>query len=403
VSNAPATLQGRLALALVALLFSLLAVELGVRLLRPQSLGQVVPPPLLRGQLTRPGVHPLRSEEYAHQVHVNQRGFVDREWGEKLPGSSRVVLIGDSFVQAAQVPLEDGLGRVLEEELQGRDRPVEVLSMGVPGAGTATALGLLERYALPREPDLAVLGFLLANDVLNNHPLLDSKTDKPYFTLRDGQLVPTDAQDAALRPLAGPLWARSHAWRWCARTLAARRLARLKLERGGGMPLDLRVHDPQAGPLWEEAWSVTEALLQAMSSRCREAGVPFAILLIPDQIRATRQGLARASQSWPALEGWDLERAAARAGTLAEAAAPTLDLAPALRLADDQGAASLYYPRDGHWTARGHRVAAQASAEFLAALLADHPAQGQREEPEAGDQGDEADQVPAQLEPGPPG
>ena len=52
---------------------------------------------------------------------------------------------------------------------------------GVAGAGTATALGVLQTHALPRRPRLVLLGLLVGNDVLNNSPALDSKGDKPFY------------------------------------------------------------------------------------------------------------------------------------------------------------------------------------------------------------------------------
>lgn len=321
---------------------ALLGVELGVRVLAPQAVS-ADPPPLLRGMLTDPGDHRVRTDEVDVTVHVNARGFVDREWGAKT--GKRVVLIGDSFVQAAQVAPGEGVGAVLDEVLDG----VEVLSMGVPGAGTATELGVLERYALPMEPDLVVLGFLVANDVLNNHPLLEGKDDKPFYALQGGELVPVDAVTLS----AGPLWRVSHAWRWIARTGAVRRAAARKLALGQGMPIDLRVHDPAAGPVWEEAWAVTDALVARMASETK-----LVVVLFPDRVQATGRS------DWPAAEGWDFARAQDRALAMAKAHAPVLDLLPTFR-----GHGEDFLAKDGHWTASGHRRAAEAMASFVREAL----------------------------------
>ncbi|MCB9760889.1 MAG: SGNH/GDSL hydrolase family protein [Alphaproteobacteria bacterium] len=344
----------------------MLAVEVTVRVVAPQTPLSVEPPPLLRGQLTTPGDHPVRSAEYDVVVHVNQRGFVDREWPPPRDDDHRVVVIGDSFVQAAQVPLAQGFGRQLEAAIEAiSPADVDVLSMGVPGAGTATALGVLETYALPEQPDLVLLGFLVSNDVLNNHPLLEGKDDKPFYALKDGALVPVDAPSAV-----APSWAAStpsHAARWVARTLATRRAAARKLALGGGLPIDLRVHDPGPDPTWAEAWAVTDALIAEMARRCAEAGVDFAVLLFPDAIQATEAGRARARRDWPQTAGWDFDAAQAHAARVAEAHAPVLDLQPGISAA--QGEGPLYFEQDGHWTARGHAAAARTAAPFVAAQL----------------------------------
>lgn len=393
------TLADRAILLAGGLVVGLVLAEGAVRVFAPQPLGVAEPPPLLRGELTAPGDHPVRTSEYDVVVHVNADGFVDREWGPRT--EARVVVIGDSFVQAAQVPLAAGFGRVLDGALP----EAEVLSMGVPGAGTATALGVLETYALPRSPDVVLLGFLVANDVLNNHPLLEGKDDKPFYALRDGELVPSDAASAAARSdtlIRSPL----HAARWVGRTLATRRATKRKLELGGGVPVDLRVHDPgcaewgrpldltvlmpedgeglnvrrevrsdgYVGPdplcaAWDDAWAVTDALIAEMARRCDDAGVRFGVVLFPDAVVATRAGREDAARRWPEVARWDVERAWRRARETAERHAPTLDLLPAFQAADAAGEGPLFYAQDGHWTPAGHALAAEASAPFVAGLL----------------------------------
>ena len=359
----------RLLLVLLGLLVSLAVVELGVRVLRPQAPGAVDLPPLLRGQYVQPGAYSNASAEFSVQVQVNSAGFVDREWTAPPPGVTRIAVIGDSFVQATQVEMDQGFGRVLEDAMNAATGgTVQVLSLGVPGAGTGTALGLLEQYALPQDPQLVVLGFLLSNDVLNNHPLLESKDDKPFYRLEGGKLVPTDAQQTrASRWRVPGLWWGSHTWRLLARTVVSRQASRASLASGQGLPLDLRVHDPLGGPTWEEAWAVTDALVGAMAERCHERGVPFATLIFPSQVEATAAGRERAIAAWPELASWDLSAAGERAAAMAARHGPVLDLTPALGAAQHE--AQLYYTQDGHWTPTGHRMAARAAAPFLAGLL----------------------------------
>jgi hypothetical protein len=371
-----ARLGARLALAAGSLLLALGAVELGVRVWRPQALwmpsGMA---PVLRGPFREPGVHPNVSEEFSVQVQVNQHRFVDREWPSWLSTMGLeergplVVVVGDSFVQAAQVELEQGFGRVLEERLEAAlEAPVDVLSMGVPGAGTAHEYELVTHHALPLGPDLVVLGMLVSNDIFNNHPLLDSKTDKLFLVPTPDGLLPTNATMELGAGWRVPvLWQISHAWRLLARAVKSWRISRDRLARGEGMPIDLRVHDPAGGPLWDEAWSITDAVLAEMAKRCAEQGADFAVLIFPSQIEATRSGRAAALETWPAMADWDLDRAFERAASMAGQHAPVLDLTPALRAAD--GEPPLYYAKDGHWTPRGHRVAAEAAAPFLAELL----------------------------------
>lgn len=363
-------LAARLALALGAFVATLLVLELGVRLAAPAPLAPQRD--VRRGAFTQPGQHPVQTPEFSATVHVNEAGFVDRAWGPRRPTVPRVVVLGDSFVQAAQVELEEGFGRQLDEALdRATQGDVEVLSLGVPGAGTATALHLLDGWALDLQPDLVVLGFLVSNDVFNNHPDLDTKPDKPFYRLTGGRLVPVDGQDAARGWLArSTLWRSSHLVRALGRRVLAGAEARDRVQRGGGLPLDLRVHDPARPDPWPEAWRVTGALVGALAERCAAAGVPFGVLLFPDRIQATDAGLADARARWPELVDWDVQAATRAAEAQVRPHAPVADLTPTLRAAS-AGGAPLYYPQDGHWTPRGHAVAARAAAPVVAGWIPD--------------------------------
>ncbi len=364
-------LRNRLLLALGATVLALGAVELGVRIVRPQAPNVTTWQRMQRGKFREPGVHPNVSDEFSVQVHVNSHRWVDQEWRPHDPDIPRVIVLGDSFVEAAQVELEEGFGRVLEEALAAeRGGPVHVISMGVPGAGTAHELSVLSDLARGLGAQLIVLGMLVSNDVFNNHPLLDPKEDKIFFRPTEQGMAFTDSRtEWGSSWLVPGLWRVSHAWRLLARTVAERQIARDRLERGGGMPVDLRVHDPAGGPIWEEAWAYTDAALADMARECEAEGADFAVLIFTSQVEATAAGRQAAIEAWPTMEGWDLQVAIDRSVRVAEQHAPTLDLTPALRAAD--GEPPLYYAQDGHWTPRGHRVAAEEAAPFLAELLED--------------------------------
>jgi len=352
----------RLAALVLGGVLALAGVEGAVRTLAPQADAPLAGS-LLRGPLTRPGDHRVRTEAGEATVHVNAHGFVDHEWPspDAAKGAPRVAVLGDSFVQGAQVALDDGYGRRLQSALRAGGSPTaEVLSLGVPGAGTATALEVYRAHVRALRPDVVVLGFLVANDVLNNHPLLEAKDDKPFYARApDGALVRTGAARTLAR---GPLWEASHAWRWITRERVAAEVARRKVALGRGVPVDLRVHDPTPDPVWEEAWAVTDALVGALAREAHADGARFVTVLFPDGVTANARDRDAAVGRWPAAAAWDPARAQARAATMAARHGPVIDLLPALR-----DRPSLYLPKDGHWTADGHAAAAVATAEGLRA------------------------------------
>jgi len=107
----------------------------------------------------------------------NEAGFLDRPLPalEKPPGTCRIAFIGDSFVEAAQVPIRQKvqveLQRLLEAATPGRK--VETMAFGFSGTGQLNQLGYLETFVRPRRPDVIVLVFV-SNDFANNSALLEA-------------------------------------------------------------------------------------------------------------------------------------------------------------------------------------------------------------------------------------
>lgn len=354
---------GRFFLVVAALTLSLFGLEVGVRL---ANLAPAAPVhPLRRGAFVKPGVWPVRSPEFVVDVEVNAAGFVDRPWGRRVPGRQRVLLLGDSFVQAAQVPLEAGLGRQLGTILGPE---VEVLSLGIPGAGTATAIDAYEQVGRGLEPDLVVLGFLLANDVFNNHPGLDTKADKPYYRLENGVLQPWDPQDLGYGQLArGPWWSSSALVRFVGRRLMQRAEVERLIEKGAGLPLPLRVHDPRRDSVWDEAWENSADLVGYLAEVCAVDGVGFGVALLPDGPMVDPGLRAELSRQWPESQGWDFGKLAREGTQRLSRYGPVIDISSALE--EGSRRERLYFPRDGHWNPAGHVAAAQALAPFVRAEL----------------------------------
>src|SRR5262249_17989004 len=65
-------------------------------------------------------------------VEVNSVGFRDREHSIHKPaGMRRIVLLGDSFLEAIQVPFDRSVTSLLEARLQGKSGPTELINISV--------------------------------------------------------------------------------------------------------------------------------------------------------------------------------------------------------------------------------------------------------------------------------
>ena len=346
---------------------------------------------LLRGGVLRPGAAGLWNREGRDFVRISSRGQRDREHDlDKPPGTLRIAVLGDSYAEAMQLPLDQAFWAVLERELAGcaplAGRPVEVLNFGVSGYGTAQELLALRHAAWKYSPDIVLLAFVTGNDVRNNSRELEGDPDRPYFVERDGRLV----LDESFRARHPP------PWRLRLREAASELLNRVRLLQllkaaavaagapagsaprtavGDGSPgLDDDVYGPPRTPQWEAAWRVTEGLLGLLADEVRARGSRLLVVTLsnPEQVHpddAAREAFTRV-RGLDDLFYPDRRIAAAcerlRLPALA-LAPPLLDLARRTGeflhgFGDRRG--------DGHWNARGHRVAGELIAAELCSAVA---------------------------------
>ena len=106
---------------------------------------------------------------------TNSLGFPDREppSSERAAASCHIAMIGDSFVEAVQVPIADKF-HVRLEELAARELPnlsVTTSAFGHSGSGQINQLPFYDQFARRLHPDLLVLVFV-PNDFWENSPPL---------------------------------------------------------------------------------------------------------------------------------------------------------------------------------------------------------------------------------------
>jgi hypothetical protein len=124
-----------------------------------------------------------------------------------------------------------------------------------------------------------------------------------------------------------------------------------------------------------EAWSYSLRHVAEMARLCEARSVPFLVAVIPigAQVEPVEAAFAKQVGYRYLAEGKLLEHTGYQelvASTLERTGQPCLDLLEAFRQANPGGKQLLYLPRDQHWTATGHDVAARAIASRLRAQLA---------------------------------
>ncbi len=253
-----------------------------------------------RGTAIRPGIEFHFDDEGGALVRINTAGFRDREWEvPKPPGTFRIAVLGDSYVDAWQVSVEERfterLGAALHASGHFSPFNVEVLNFGVGGYGTAQELQVLRYSVWKYSPDLVILAFLPYNDLRNNYEPLEKDPGRPYFVLKDGKLVLDDSflstpdhEKTLIERIGLGLVDHSRVFQ-----LAYRARAKLRklLEASKKPPmaagdlltevgLDDKAFAEPSDADWREAWDVSERLILATRDEVKAHGSEFLLVVV---------------------------------------------------------------------------------------------------------------------------
>jgi lysophospholipase L1-like esterase len=316
------------------------------------------------------------STEFDVPVRINAHGFRDRERTEAKPaGTRRIVILGDSFVEALQVPLEDTFGALLETRLGGGRGPVEVLNLGVSSTGTGQQLLLFRDRGRRYAPDVVVLAFFTGNDFRNNSRALDGDPVLTYPVIgADGRLE----RDAEGTPRFTAVRSTGALRQFLREHLASYRFFAPRVRSIG--PLTAWVPwlfttgaatatvDPVGDTevpsrAWRTAVDVTLELLSDLEREVRRAGAALFVVVIPAPWEVSAAGASGPATT--TVPGWALERPERVVlETLERRGVPAISVRERLR-AETDGGHAVFFAQDGHLNARGHR----AVAEVLSAAL----------------------------------
>jgi len=377
----PRRLLAGLLLIAFGMVLALGTVEVGVRMLHlvPSRFWQ---PDATLGTKLIPGAKgwwTQEEHEFTVPVQINAEGRRDLERPiAKQPGTYRILLLGDSFVEAMQVPIEQTFARHLEALLNDRGvGRVEVISMGVSGYGTASQYLYYRELGRAYQADLVLLSFYPGNDVRNNSPTLEP-TLRPEYAA-DGSVLRVNGGSGGDK--SHGLLASSAAYTYFRKLIVTRqpdlaerlagaglldRAAVRPLPMVDGVPVDYWVYAADAPAEWQDAWTHTEYLLAALRDAVSADHARFVVMIVTSREQIYPADWQQLLQTYPAMQQvhWNVngpERHVLE--WCGRAGVSCVQLSPAF-LAASSGQ-RLHYNFDGHWTAAGHALAAQTVANFL--------------------------------------
>ncbi len=131
-----------------------------------------------------------KATTFGRPLTNNSKGLRDREYPyEKPTGTSRILVLGDSFAWGYGVGDQEIFTDVLEENLQGSSTTREVQNASVSGWGTDQEYLFLDREGFKYSPDIVVLALFTLNDPANSSTSFQYGLHKPVFLNTDLELA----------------------------------------------------------------------------------------------------------------------------------------------------------------------------------------------------------------------
>lgn len=266
--------------------------------------------------------------EFTTRIATNSHGLREPE---PTPGDVRpvVLVLGDSFAFGHGVDQEQSFPALLQQRLGGRAR---VVNSGHPGWGTVQEAAWFDAEGRGLAPKVVVIGFVL-NDVLAN----------------SGEFRFSPTATGWLRHLPFPAIGTTLEYLLDDPRFVLFRLG-FNVAYGATDHTLCLVPDGCA-----KGWAATAQVLARLAADIRAQGAVPVLAHLPTR---------------PETGGAEPQRQAGHGAGQLAAIAGQADM----RFVTVGGLdAAAFYPRDGHWTAAGHRVAADTLLPLLADLLEPSP------------------------------
>lgn len=304
-------------------------------------------------------------KEFSNLVEYNSKGLNDYEYSyEKPKDTVRILVFGDSFVEARAVEKNENFCKIIEKKLNPGNLPkkYEVINMGVCGYSPILEYLYLKNEGLKYEPDIVILCFFM-NDVYD-----DSFYKK--IAVFDNDNLPTkvswkdpDPTNELIgwkrfeRKISGSV--KNHLNKSKIYVFIKKKLY-LLLAR-----LNLKKIEPEANPFFvlgneisekeSGAWEDTFRYINAMKEMAQKNHAKFILITIP--VKSQLSNTSRKSDSnFYFDEKPNSQRAEAKIAHFCEL--HNVDHISLLDEFKSQDGADLYFKNDGHFNKKGHREVA---------------------------------------------
>jgi len=363
-----------------------------------------------RGYALRPQVEGWYRKEGEAYIRINSDGLRDHEHSLMKPqGTLRIAVLGDSYPEALSVSMEEAFWSVMEGKLRecegSAGKKIEVINFGVSGYGTAQELLTLREEVWKYSPDLVLLTVTTNNDITDNSREL-KKIDIPYFIYKDNHLTLDDSfknsrafllRQSRISRLG--VWLRDHSRlvqaviqghhglkillaSWRARHSRGGQTQRSPAKenadlghksdlfsRAEELGTDNLIYLEPGNAVWNDAWRVTEGLIQEMRDEVTAKGAKYVVVTLSNGPQVLPNPDSRENfKKWFGITDLFYPDNRIKSFCMREGI-PVLTLAPELQEFAERNKTFLHgfgkNVGNGHWNATGHRVAGELIAKKI--------------------------------------
>jgi hypothetical protein len=317
-------------------------------------------------------------------IKFNSRGFRDKEFHDD--NKFKIAILGDSFMEAIEVPVDLDTASILSKLLDCR-----TLNTGINSYGTTHELSVYKNFLKPLHPQVVLLFFYPGNDVKDNSCELTRLHHEPIsgpcgHIFDDKVFWETrfDQDDNVRGDSDLKLFLRQN----CRLCLLGYRVLKFEIwhkYKDGEMPF---LHNTFRAELpdslkkpWEEGWKITAEAIRQLNSEVKSAGGKLFIITVPDYFAVVpdwKKSFRKATGLNEPPKDLDPLLAEKRLEALGKQdGIEVLNLAPYFndyRSRFDLKDPYFWYVCDAHWSPLGHFLAANWVAKMLLdndAILAD--------------------------------
>lgn len=315
------------------------------------------------------------TKEFETLIKINSNKLRDKNYDYGKPdGIKRIVVLGDSFTEGAQVEENERFSEVLESRLL---KNVQIINTGVSGYGNDQELLFLKNEGMKYNPDIVLVAFCIGNDVTDNMQNVttwDPSQGRPVFILNDNELtltnvpVPQKKENVTSFLRFKRYMARHfHSYSFISTRISMNHNL-LNFFKKIGIAGAIRENPPRKPDLYSSTytpklhhgWNLTKAILKEIYVVAKENNSKTLIVLVPNKEQVYKE-------NWDGIKRYyslnDQNYNLSKPNDVLvefgkECDIPVLDILPEFREHAKNGE-QLYFKIDGHWNVNGHKLAAE--------------------------------------------